>query len=65
MVLSWPLSCLIFMESNRDACFYIFLFSMYLTLFKIKQRSKKCTLPKGATSCWRAAILSPNFSFLT
>lgn len=23
------------------------------------------TLPKGATSCWRAAILSPNFSFLT
>ena len=23
------------------------------------------TLPKGATNCWRAAILSPNFSFLT
>lgn len=22
-------------------------------------------LPKGATNCWRAAILSPNFSFLT
>lgn len=23
------------------------------------------TLPKGATNCWRAAILSPSFSFLT